>query len=75
MMIKKMSVVEYVEHRRKHGNAISAQAITKAIRNGAVVPGLVNYYKYGGTYVLEVDIAELNRHLVVLKKPLKLRGK
>lgn len=70
-----MSVIEYVEHRRKHGNAITPQGITKAIRTGAFVPGLVNYYKYGGTYVLEVDVAELNRHLVVLKKPIKLRGK
>lgn len=67
-----MSVKEYVDHRMLHGNKISAQAVTKAIRKGHRTPGITDYDMYGGTYVLHVDIKELNTYLVAIKKPTKL---
>jgi len=67
-----MSVKEYVEHRNLKGNKISAQAVTKAIRKGHRTPGITNYDMYGGTYILHVDIKELDSFLVAIKKPTKL---
>lgn len=72
MAAKKMSVAEYVELRRQHKNIITPQAVTKAIRLRHRTPGIIKYEMYGGTYVLYVDLEELNNFLVAIKKPLKL---
>lgn len=75
MATKKMSVAEYVQLRRQSNNIISQQAVTKAMRKGHRTPGIVFYEMYGGTYILHVDVEELNSFLVAIKKPIILHAK
>lgn len=70
-----MSVKEYAEYRTTHGNSITVAAVTKAIRKGHRTPGVWDYEMYGGTYILHVDVKELNSFLVAIKKPVKLHSK
>lgn len=70
-----MSIKQYIEYRQKKKNRVTNQAITKALRLNHKVPGLISHSMYGGTYVLQVDIEELNNFLVAIKKPIKLQVK
>lgn len=69
-----MSVTEYVAYRKKRNNSITPQGVTKAIRLKHNTPGIKKYEMYGGTYVLHVDLEELDNYLVVLKKRSKLQA-
>lgn len=71
----KMSVADYVAYRKTKGNNITCQAVTKAIREKHRTPGIKRTEKYGGTYILHVDLLELDNYLVVIKKPIKLQAK
>lgn len=70
-----MSVAEYVAYRKKKHNSITPQAVAKAIRLKHRTPGIVKVEMYGGTYVLHVDLEELDGYLVCIKKPVKLQTK
>lgn len=74
MEVTKMSIKEYVAYRQGKGNKISTVAVSKAIRNGNRTPGIKMHEKYGGTYVLYVDLIELDSYLVCLKKPTTLHA-
>lgn len=75
MELKQMSVANYVAYRKKKGNIISRVAVCKAIRLGHRTPGIKSFTKYGGTYILNVHIEELDSFLVFIKKPVKLQQK
>lgn len=69
--LTRMTIKEYVEYRDYD---ITTIAVAKAIRQGHRTPGIKEYEKIGGTYLLYVDIAELDTFLVCNKKPVKLHS-
>lgn len=75
MATNKMSVADYVAYRKKQKNNITCQAVTKAIRMRHRTPGITKVEMYGGTYILHVNILELDNYLVAIKKPCKLQTK
>ena len=74
MAVEKMSVKEYINYRANKGNKISTVAVCKAIRNKHRTPGIMCHEMFGGTYVLYVDLQELDAFLVTIKKPVNLRA-
>lgn len=73
--MEKMSIADYVAYRKRKKNKITGQAVCKAIRMGHRTPGIKKAEMYGGTYVLDVDLVELNTYLVYIKKPINLQTK
>jgi len=69
--LTRMSIKDYVEYREFD---ITTVAVAKAIRLGHRTPGIKQYEKIGGTYLLYVDITELDTYLVCNKKPFKLHA-
>lgn len=61
----RMSVKDYATVRN-----ISVAAVTKAIRKGHAAPGIVNYEKFNGDYILYVD-----ENQVVKRKPKRISKK
>lgn len=76
MALQRMSIKDYVEYRKRHeySNEITCIAVAKAIRMGHRTPGIKAHEKYGGTYLLYVDLAELDQYLVTIKKPITLHA-
>lgn len=74
MAPKRMTIKEYVDYRKTKKNTISRIAVAKAIRMGHRTPGIKNHEKIGKTYLLYVDLLELDSFLVTIKKPIKLRA-
>lgn len=74
MALTRMSIKEYVEYRLTAGNKISTVAVAKAIRMHHRTPGIKRTEMIGRTYLLWVDITELDSYLVSIKKPVKLRA-
>jgi len=74
MAVEMMSVKEYVNYRKAQGNIISTVAVAKAIRLNHRTPGIKCYDMLGGSYILYVDLAELDEFLVTIKKPVNLRA-
>lgn len=69
--LTRMTIKDYVEYRDYD---ITAVAVAKAIRMGHRTPGVQQYEKIGGTYLLYVDLVELDTYLVCNKKPFKLHA-
>jgi hypothetical protein len=70
----RMTILDYVEYRKKKGNVISNIAVAKAIRMKHRTPGIKSFEFIGRTYLLYVDLTELDNYLVTIKKPIKLRA-
>jgi len=75
MAYEEWDIKQYIAYRKACGNTISNVAVAKAIRLNHRTPGIKKVEKYGGTYLLHVDLEELNNYLVTIKKPIKLQTK
>lgn len=74
MATQRMTVKDYVEYRKTKGNQITRIAVAKAIRMEHRTPGVKSFEKIGRTYLLYVNLQELDVFLVSIKKPVKLHA-
>lgn len=57
-MLTEMSTQDYADMR-----GITSRAVTKAIVNSHVLPGVRSFKRWGRCYVLSVDLRELKKYL------------
>lgn len=74
MALQRMTIKDYIDYRKTKGNVISSVAVAKAIRLGHRTPGIKTREKIGKTWLLYVDVIELDEFLVCIKKPFKLHA-
>lgn len=74
MELKRMTIKDYVEYRKMKKNTISRIAVAKAIRMNHRTPGIISHERIGKTYLLQVNLKELDSFLVSIKKPAKLHA-
>lgn len=74
MATNRMTIRDYIEYRWSKGNIISNVAVAKALRMGHRTPGIKTFEKIGKTYLLYVNLEELDAYLVSINKPIKLHA-